>query len=212
MRLPTLPSLRRATGSAGDAPSDEAPPAATSPEAEAADPAAARSSPDRSATPDPARRMRRIAAILAVATLLTAGIGGYVWHRQDAAAERSEAARSCVAQAGTAAQAIFSYDYRSFEASVADGSRYTTGQFAGEYVKMTASLKPLATSEQAIVRAQVSAIGVEDVSGDTVTVLVYLNQYRRNAKISGEKVDQNRVVLTLRRTDGGWKVAAAAAV
>ena len=155
---------------------------------------------------------KRLALILAAALLITAGAGGLLWRQREAAAADGAAAQACVAGAGTAAQAIFSYDYRSFDAAVANGSRYTTGQFAGEYVKMTAGLKPLATSEKAIVRAQVSATGVEEVAGDTVTVLVYLNQYRRNAKVSGEKVDQNRVVLTMRRDGGTWKVAAAAAV
>jgi Mce-associated membrane protein len=158
------------------------------------------------------RRLHRIALVLGIAVLLITGAGGYLWQQRSAAADRATAAKSCVTDAGAAAQAIFSYDYRSFDAGVANARRYTTGQFSGEYVRTTAGLKPLATSEQAIVKAQVSAIGVQDISGGTVTVLVYLNQYRRNAKVTGEKIDQNRVVLTMRRDGGGWKVAAATAV
>jgi len=149
---------------------------------------------------------------LALAVLLVAGAAGYVWYQRDAAAARISAARSSVADATTAAQAIFSYDYRTFDASVAAGSRYTTGAFAGEYTKMTASLKSIATTEKAVVQAQVSAVGVVSSTGKTVTVLVYLNQYRRNAKISGEKVDQNRVVLTMVKAGDAWKVSAATAV
>jgi Mce-associated membrane protein len=150
--------------------------------------------------------------VLAVAVVVAAGAMGFLWRERAAADGRAATAQVCVAEAGTAAHAIFSYDYRSFDAAVANGGRYTTGQFAGEYVKMTSGLKPLATGEKAIVRAQVSAAGVEEIRGDTVIVLVYLNQYRRNAKVSGEKVDQNRVVLTMRADGGSWKVAAAAAV
>jgi Mce-associated membrane protein len=43
-------------------------------------------------------------------------------------------------------------------------------------------------------------------------VLVYLNQYRRNINVTGEKVDQNRVVLTMTRVGGQWKVTAAQAI
>jgi Mce-associated membrane protein len=43
-------------------------------------------------------------------------------------------------------------------------------------------------------------------------VLVYLNQYRRNVNITGEKIDQNRVVLTMTRVDGHWKVTGAQAI
>jgi Mce-associated membrane protein len=41
---------------------------------------------------------------------------------------------------------------------------------------------------------------------------VYLNQYRRNVSTAGEKVDQNRVVLTMVLVDGDWKVAQAVAI
>ena len=43
-------------------------------------------------------------------------------------------------------------------------------------------------------------------------LLLFLNQYRRNANIDGEKVDQNRVVLTMVPVKGEWKVAAATAI
>ena len=43
-------------------------------------------------------------------------------------------------------------------------------------------------------------------------MMVYLNQYRRNANISGEKVDQDRVVLTMIHSARGCKVDNAAAI
>ena len=58
-----------------------------------------------------------------------------------------------------AAQAIFSYDYRTFDASVAKARTFITGGFVGEYAKTTAALKPTAVKVQAIVQAQVSAVG-----------------------------------------------------
>ena len=66
--------------------------------------------------------------------------------------------------------------------------------------------------EQAIVRAAVSATGVVTAGPDRVELLLYLNQYRRNTNVTGEKVDQNRVVLTMTRVAGDWKVAQATAL
>jgi Mce-associated membrane protein len=60
--------------------------------------------------------------------------------------------------------------------------------------------------------AEVSATGVVEAGGDRVELLLYLNQYRRNVNTAGEKVDQNRVVLTMVPVDGEWKVAKAAAI
>lgn len=158
-------------------------------------------------------RVRRRVVLLALATLVFAGVGGYVWYGHHQAQQRDSAARTCVAAATPAAQAIFSYDYRSFDSGVAAARAFITGDFATEYAKTTASLKPTAVSVKAVVQAQVSAVGVVDVTGDGhVDLLVYLNQYRRNANISGEKVDQDRVVLTMVRSGSGCKVSQAAAI
>jgi Mce-associated membrane protein len=95
---------------------------------------------------------------------------------------------------------------------VANGKQFITGAFADEYAQTTATLKPAAEKQQAVVRAEVSAAAVVDAGPDQVEVLLYVNQYRRNVNITGEKVDQNRVVLTLVPVDGRWKVSHALAI
>ena len=150
---------------------------------------------------------------LAIAVLLVAlAFAGLAWFEHHRTAGRDVAARQSTAAATAAAQAIFSYDYRSFEASVANGRSFATGAFADEYAQTTTALKDSAVKEQAIVRAAVSASGVVSATADRVEVLLYLNQYRRNANVTGEKVDQNRVVLTMVRHAGEWKVSAATAL
>jgi Mce-associated membrane protein len=62
------------------------------------------------------------------------------------------------------------------------------------------------------VRAAVSAAGVVSATRERVELLLFLNQYRRNANIDGEKVDQNRVVITMVPVKGDWKVSAATAI
>jgi len=158
-------------------------------------------------------RIQRILVALAAATLVVAAIGGYAWIGDHQANERDATARACAAAATPAAQAIFSYDYRTFDASVANARPFIAGDFASEYAKTTASLRATAVSVKAVVQAQVSAVGLVDISRDgKVDVMVYLNQYRRNANISGEKVDQDRVVLTMIRSGNGCKVDNAAAI
>jgi Mce-associated membrane protein len=150
--------------------------------------------------------------ILVAAIAAVAAIGGYLWYDTYQLGRDQDAARDCLAVAPAAAAALFSYDYRTFDASVANGRTFASGGFADEYAKTTASLKQAAVQEQAVVTAQASVAGVINASGDQVEVLLYVNQYRRNANITGEKVDQNRVVLTMRRVDGQWKVTGAAAI
>jgi len=155
---------------------------------------------------------RRGVIALAVAVLVAAVAVGALWLQTDRADQRSADSRAAMSAATAAAQVIFSYDYRTFDAGVAKAKPYLTGDFAKEYAQTTASLKATAQQEQAVVQAQVSAASVVESTGDHVELLVYLNQYRRNTNITGEKVDQNRVVLTLVQTGGAWKVSAASAI
>ncbi|MFY1671167.1 hypothetical protein ACN27G_14515 [Plantactinospora sp. WMMB334] len=164
----------------------------------------------------PAARRRyagsRLHLALAVATLLAAATAGSAWYAHHRAEQRDTAVRQALDTAGPAAKAIFSYDYRSFDASVANGRAFVTGPFADEYAETTSALKATAVSEQAVVLAEVSATGVIRAGSAEVELLLYLNQYRRNANTDGEKVDQNRVVLEMRRVGDGWKVARATAI
>jgi Mce-associated membrane protein len=155
---------------------------------------------------------RRLAVVLVAVTLVLGAAAGTAWVAADRAERRDAAGREALAAAGPATQAIFSYDYRRFDASVANGTQFVTGTFAKEYAETTAGLKPAAEKEQAVVRAEVSAASVVSAASDRVEILLYVNQYRRNVNITGEKVDQNRVVLTLVPVGGQWKVVQATAI
>jgi len=158
------------------------------------------------------RRTPRTVAALTTAVAIAAGFAGYAWYGQHQAQQRDHLARQCLTAATPASQAIFSYDYRNFDASVANGQSFATGEFAKQYATTTAGLKATAVKEQAIVQAQVSAVGIVEARDGKVDVLIYLNQYRRNANITGEKVDQDRVVLTMVPTGRDCKVSQAAAI
>lgn len=147
-----------------------------------------------------------------VVVLVAVGFAAVAWQSHRSAVARDDAVRHALSAATAAAQAIFSYDYRSFDTSVANGQSFVTGGFAREYAQTTAALKPSAVSEKAVVRATVSATGVVSARPGRVELLLFLNQYRRNTNIDGEKVDQNRVVLAMVPARGEWKVAAAMAI
>ncbi|MEJ3746535.1 hypothetical protein WEI85_27740 [Actinomycetes bacterium KLBMP 9797] len=154
----------------------------------------------------------KMVPVLVGVAVLAAVVAGVAWWGHHRADQRTAAVRQSLAAAPAAAKAIFSYDYRTFDTSVANGRLFVTGGFADEYAKTTAALKGTATKEQAVVLAEVSASGVVSAGTDKVELLLYLNQYRRNVNTSGEKVDQNRVVLTMVPVDGEWMVSGAAAI
>ena len=158
------------------------------------------------------RRVHTFAVLLGVAVLAVGGFAVAGFRSAAAASSRHDAGQTCLGAATAAAQAIFSYDYKSFDAAVANGKSFTTGDFTNEYAQTTANLKTLAVQQQAVVRAEVSAAGVVDVQPGRVELLLYGNQYRRNTASTGEKVDQNRVVLTMVPDGDTCKVARAEAI
>lgn len=162
-------------------------------------------------------RLRRTAVALVAWIVVSALAGGAAWYFKQQSDVIETARRDALAAAAPAAEAIFSYDYRAFDLSVSNGRTFVTGDFAREYAKITAGLETMAKKEKAIVRAQVSAKGAAEVTPDRVEVLLFVNQYKRNVNITGEKVDENRVVLTMvyvpDRPDGGeWLAAGAVAI
>jgi Mce-associated membrane protein len=162
-------------------------------------------------------RLRRTAVALVAWIVVSALVGGAAWYFKQQSDVIETARGAALAAAEQAAEAIFSYDYRAFDESVSNGKRYVTGDFAGEYTRITASLKAMASKEKAIVRAGVSAKGASEVTPERVEVLLFVNQYKRNINITGEKVDENRVVLTMvyvpdRSGGGEWLAAGAVAI
>lgn len=162
-------------------------------------------------------RLRRTAVALVAWILVSGLLGGTAWYFKHQGDIVETARRDALAAAEPAAEAIFSYDYRAFDESVANGRDFVTGKFAGEYARTTASLEAAVKKEKAVIRARVSAKGVGEVAADRVEVLLFVNQYRRNVNITGEKVDENRVVLTMvhvvgRRGGSDWLVAEVVAI
>ena len=200
--------------------------------------AAASTEPVRTAEPDPERtappsddadpaaeaagsaRGRRtsllnaVLAALVVAGLVAAGLLAGAW-RQD---ERTRQARTqAVAAARDAAPVILSYDYRHVDQDFAAATARLTGPFLEQYRKTTSSVVgPTARQYHAVVKATVAkpasggddSVSVVSASPDRVVVLLFVNQVTDSTRITGPRLDLNRVRLTLTRTSAGWKVTA----
>lgn len=111
--------------------------------------------------------------LLAVAVVLAAAVAVAGWTADRHAGQRDQAVRQALATAPAAAKALFSYDYRTFDDSIANGRTFATGAFADEYAQTTAALKPTATKQQAVVLAEVSATGVVSAEPDRVELMLY---------------------------------------
>src|SRR5258707_8988700 len=90
----------------------------------------------------PKLRARRSVVALLLAIALGIAVAGAAWYQDQRARQPDVAIRQSLAPATSAAQASFSYDYRSFDTSVTNARAFVTGHFPDEYAQTTTALKP----------------------------------------------------------------------
>lgn len=164
----------------------------------------------------PARRplLALVLCGVLVAGLVAVGVLGWQYREgrqaEQARGEALEAARR-------AAPVVLSYDYRRLEQDFARARAQLTGKFRDEYGRTTkAVVGPTARKYHGVVKATVAApadggvpaASVVSAAPDRVVVLLFVNQVTESTRVTGPRVDLNRVRMTLTRTSGGWKVSA----
>ena len=162
---------------------------------------------------------RHLARYLSAVAVLLLLVGAATWYFQQREASIAASVEDARVEGVAAVQAVFSYDYRSFDSSKANGLSHLAGDRATEYDQQMETLRARVTEEKAVVNTvasgggQLPSTGIVEVTRDgvfswqpkRVKVLVFADQVRRNDNITGEKVDKNRIVVTLERFGGQWK-------
>ncbi|KAA1427811.1 hypothetical protein [Nocardioides antri] len=107
--------------------------------------------------------------------------------------------------------AALSYDYRTLEDGMDTATRQMTDSFATEFrATFDKTAGKLAPKEQAVSRSLVRGAGLVESDEDHATCVVFLDQVLVESKDRAGKapitVSKNRVLVTLRKEDGDWKV------
>ncbi|WP_455358223.1 hypothetical protein [Streptomyces sp. SYSU K21746] len=194
-------------------PEAEAPGAPETPASEEAD----AGSGDLAAGRSRVRRRGLVSAVLAV--LVVAGLVAVAvlgWTYLDG--RRTDQARAqALAAARKAAPVVLSYDHRHLDRDFAAALGHLTGSFRDEYRRTTKTVvAPTAKKYQGVVKASVvkppgggaPAASVVSATPDRAVVLLFVNQVTRSTQVTGDRVDLNRVRMTLTLTSEGWKVSA----
>jgi Mce-associated membrane protein len=150
---------------------------------------------------------RALLAGLLVIALAALSAFGLVAYRVRAGAALETARDQASAAAQHDAVAILSYDYRHLDANFAAARKTLTGSFARDYRATTSSLvRPGAQQYHVVVKAEVAANSVVSATATKVVVLLFVNQTTTSTRLTGPRVDLNRVRLTLVKVDGNWLV------
>jgi Mce-associated membrane protein len=152
---------------------------------------------------------RRTVAVLAGLALVLAIAAGALFALDRQAAAAVQAGDDARAAARTAAETLFSYDYRTIDDNIVAGKKVVTGTLSKDYDATSKIVKPTAVDTKAIVKATVSEAAVVSADSDRVVVLLYLNQATQNKNVQGTRMDLNRVRLTMVPVGGDWKISRA---
>jgi Mce-associated membrane protein len=154
-------------------------------------------------------------ALLALCVLLAVA-AAYAWYDgqdPDRASTGSGAitsvdARDSALQAvGPLAQRVLSYDWRTLDTDVADAQRVMAPTFRVQYAKAMSGVHQQTLTNHVRVAATVVGSSVVSARPDKVVALVFVNQLTSGRGTPDRRVDQNRVLVTLTRDGGEWRVS-----
>jgi len=171
------------------------------------------------ARPDSTGRRRVLTVVSLVCALLCvpAAAAAVVLATRGPAPDSTAHARHDAMKAATAAaHDLLSYDYRTLDTDIARAKTETTGAFAQQYADTAGKLLDQAKQLRAIVQASVGSPAVVTARGETVVVLVFVDQASVK-QLPGQakpttRIDQSRVQLTMTKVRGRWLVSALSAL
>ncbi|MFD0850848.1 hypothetical protein ACFQ07_01255, partial [Actinomadura adrarensis] len=146
--------------------------------------------------------------LIAVNLVLVGALGWLVTEARALEAEEKAIAQVTF-QAKQAAEDLSSYDYRTIDADLKRATDHTTGNFRNEFSGMTGSVKPSATSRQAVVEGTAVRTSVESVEsgGRKAIVLVYLNQTSAVGSTGARTPSQYTVRMVMQKVGDRWMVS-----
>lgn len=101
---------------------------------------------------------------------------------------------------------VLTYDFQDPATTEAAADAVLSGKARKEYDTLFASLQERAPGQQLKLTAQVQAIGVKELRGDTATLLVFLDQSSQRASDSESSVSAAQLSVTAEKQGSTWKI------
>lgn len=157
-----------------------------------------------------------VLVLLCVVLALVAGLGWW-WrhgdHRTDQPVTPRRAVSSVEARssgghaAADLAAGVLSYDWEDFDAEVRETRASLAPSFRSEYARSMDRVQQQTVTQKLSLRATVREAAVSSASADRVVALVFLDQVTSSPSLPTRRVDQVRVLVTVTRDGGEWRVS-----
>lgn len=160
-----------------------------------------------------ASTLRWVALGLAVVLLATAGV--LAWQARDLRddpaldnqAQLDEANQErVIADVSRGLTHVLSYDYTQPDATRAFADEVLSGQAREEYDTLFASLQERAPGQKLTLSAQVQVAGVEELSAEKATLLVFVDQQSLRKRDEEASVSAAQLSITAERVGDTWVI------
>ena len=156
----------------------------------------------------------RLLVVLLLLCLVLAAATATTWllsERKDESAagavSSTQARDEGIQQADKLTQKVLSYDWSSLDADIKSNEALLAPSFRSDYAKTMSGVRDQTIKNQVTLKADVVASSVVSATADKVVALVFVNQVTTAKGTTNRRVDQNRVLVTLTRLGGEWRVS-----
>ena len=161
--------------------------------------------------------------LVALTALVVLAAAGLVWALQgaggdsgsdvssadaaDAVVVSSEVKESARLGAAAGARAAYSYSWRTLTYDRAAARRLMTAAMQDRYDRTMAGVSTSSRRDRRVVKAEVVDTALVTASPTYARVLLFVNRRTSGKDLDRPTLDLDRVLVTVQRMDGGWKVS-----
>jgi Mce-associated membrane protein len=150
---------------------------------------------------------------LLVLCLVLAGVAAFAWTRDEDSAKTgsgaitsAQARESGLQAASTLTQKVLSYNWQTLDQDMKSTEAVLAPNFRKQYAKTMSGVRQQTLKNQVKLTASVVAASIVSATDEKVEALVFVNQITTAKNAGGQRLDQNRVLVTLGRHGGEWRV------
>lgn len=157
------------------------------------------------------RLLKMLVAVCLVLALVTAAAWWFS-RRESQTSTRgpitSVQARDAGLQAATRlTEKVLSYDWKTLSRDVHGAEAVMAPSFRAQYAKAMAGVRSQTLKNKVSLQARAVATSIVSAGEHKVVALVFVNQVTTAAGTHNQRLDQNRVLVTLTRGEGEWRVS-----
>lgn len=150
------------------------------------------------------RSLRRAVVVLAVLSLVLAGVAGFFGYEYYRHQQLEDLRTSALDAATQYTVDLATYDYEQPNANLDTVVAQSTSEFGAKYRGVASDLQSILAEGKGTAKGAVRYAGLVSLDDEKTVVAVFLDQEVHNVMVPEGRTDASRMVITLVRSDDRW--------